>query len=190
MAVGGAGTLKETWWHTQIFLGDGFTLLRSFQNQLAFDALSMIGISCALWAAWKIAKADLIDTVLLKEARKELEKANVKQIANARSRYLRFITGFKPSARIIPTAISSTFAILVALYAMTNGQKGEYDPAIAKQLSTLSKKEKSQRLKARARLLGAVSLVCVGAANFVRPDPLSPSEKAAIYKLSNEQTKM
>jgi hypothetical protein len=185
MAAGGAGVATQTWWKIQIFVGDAVGVLRSFHDQRVFEALSLLGVFCAAWAAWKVAKADWIDTRLLNEAESELKKAKKKQVTASQERLARLTTGRKSPSRRISASISNIFTLAIAAYAISTGKKGDYDAGLAKQFATLKQKRRSQNLKARARILGAVSLVCVGGANLVKPDPLTPSEKVALQKLTS-----
>ena len=162
----------DTWWHTVWYLGDKFTLLQTFQSRIAFDLATLIASFCGVKALWNVVKADFIDTALLKEARNDLEKTKAKQLAAIRSKAIPtlFREGKlpKPKRESLLVMLAS---IAVTVFAMTKGNKGEYDPALAKQFATLDKKDLSQRLKARARVYQSVAILGAIVATVVKPDP-------------------
>jgi hypothetical protein len=176
----------DTWWHTVWYFGDKFTLLQTFQNRVAFDFATIIASCCGVKALWNVVKADFIDTKLLKEARKDLEKAKAKQLAATRSNNIS--TLFREGNLPIPKRQSflvTLASIAVTVFAMTKGHKGEYDPALAKQFATLDKKDRSQRLKAHARVYQSVAILGAIVATVVKPDPTKPAVPVAAIKTTN-----
>lgn len=166
--------IMETWWHIVITLGDGWTWLRSAKSEGLFGFVMFITTGFGIATIWSFSKADRLDTEILEESRRDLEKAKAKQLAEVRSKLIpTLLNGGKLVASrrksMLPSVLTTIASVMIATYAMTKGEKGEYDAAIAKQSAALAKKELSQKRKAHGRIYQTLGFFFGLIALFVKP---------------------